>query len=146
MNPEDQKRDKYYQKRFGITLAEYDAILEEQGGCCAICGAPPLKNRLAVEHCHQWKYIKLLTTKTAKGWHSIAAYWGKFHIGIGPKKTDAIRLVRKQLQRASVRGLCCFGCNSGLRKIRNNPEFAAKMAAYLRKHQQPEDNLTCLNQ
>lgn len=38
-----------------MTLEQYDAILESQGGVCAICGAPPQDNkkrRLAVDHCH----------------------------------------------------------------------------------------------
>lgn len=52
-------------RRFGITLAEYDAIAERQGGVCAICGEPPdgprnmrkggrrtFKARLVVDHDH----------------------------------------------------------------------------------------------
>jgi hypothetical protein len=39
-----------------MTLAEHDAILNAQGGVCAICSAPPKdekKLRLAVDHCHK---------------------------------------------------------------------------------------------
>lgn len=39
----------------GMTVAEYNAIFNAQGGVCAICGAPPKddkKLRLAVDHCH----------------------------------------------------------------------------------------------
>lgn len=40
-------------KMFGITLADYDAMLEAQGGGCAICGKPRDKHyRLAVDHDH----------------------------------------------------------------------------------------------
>ena len=45
--------------RYGITLAEYDALLAAQHGVCAICGEPPSNNpkhwggkKLAVDHCH----------------------------------------------------------------------------------------------
>ena len=46
--------------RFGITLAEYDALLEKHGGRCAICGNEERVARingakfgLAVDHCHK---------------------------------------------------------------------------------------------
>jgi recombination endonuclease VII len=38
---------------FDITPEEYDAILEEQDGVCAVCNKPPLAGkRLAVDHDH----------------------------------------------------------------------------------------------
>lgn len=39
--------------RYGLTPGQYDAILEAQGGVCAICGGSDNgKRRLAVDHCH----------------------------------------------------------------------------------------------
>lgn len=41
-------------RKYGITLAEYDQMLEEQHGVCAICGgADPSGRRLAVDHDHE---------------------------------------------------------------------------------------------
>lgn len=48
-------------KNYGITLAEYDALLRQQGGVCAICGKDEpnahgrtgKQFRLSVDHCHE---------------------------------------------------------------------------------------------
>jgi hypothetical protein len=37
---------------FGITQADYDDLLARQGGGCAICGKPPGKISLHVDHDH----------------------------------------------------------------------------------------------
>lgn len=43
-----------YRSRFGITLDQYEAMLDSQGGGCAICGSRPQEGepRLAVDHDH----------------------------------------------------------------------------------------------
>ena len=55
------KRSYYLRSTFGITIEEYDLMLEAQGGLCAICREPEVvadpKNsetmkRLAVDHDH----------------------------------------------------------------------------------------------
>lgn len=43
---------------YGMSVEQYDAILNAQGGVCAICKTPPdksAKGRLAVDHCHNSK-------------------------------------------------------------------------------------------
>ena len=40
-------------KAYGMTVADYDAMLARQGGRCAICRRPPGKRRLAVDHDHR---------------------------------------------------------------------------------------------
>lgn len=46
-------RAAHLMKCFGITPAEYDKILEEQGGRCGICKRPPRNGKsLAVDHRH----------------------------------------------------------------------------------------------
>ena len=37
----DKNRDTRLRREFGITLEQYNAMLAEQGGVCAICGEPP---------------------------------------------------------------------------------------------------------
>ena len=49
------KRDSRLRRTFGITAAEYDAILASQGGGCAICGSgvgDGRGHRLHVDHDH----------------------------------------------------------------------------------------------
>lgn len=48
----DCKKDRNLQKTHKISLEEYNEMFEQQGGVCAICGNPPGKKMLAVDHCH----------------------------------------------------------------------------------------------
>lgn len=47
-------RDNYLRRTYGITEAEYEAILERQQGACAICEKKPKpgQRRLHVDHRH----------------------------------------------------------------------------------------------
>jgi len=46
-------RERYLQKKYGLTLTDYDGMLTRQDGLCAICRKPPKKIRLAVDHDHK---------------------------------------------------------------------------------------------
>lgn len=52
-------RDKYYRKKYGITLEQYNNMLSYQKGNCAICEEVPKENkngvvvRLSVDHNHK---------------------------------------------------------------------------------------------
>lgn len=49
-------------KRYGITLNEYNTMLQEQNSCCHICGKHESENgkRLAVDHCHNTGKVRKL--------------------------------------------------------------------------------------
>src|SRR5882672_6633830 len=45
-------KDYVLRATYGITLEQYNQILADQGGVCAICGGPPKKRDLEVDHDH----------------------------------------------------------------------------------------------
>lgn len=46
-------------RQFKVTQAEFDAMLEAQGGVCKICGGPPIgKTRLSIDHDHQTNKVR----------------------------------------------------------------------------------------
>ena len=55
---------------FGLSVEDYDDILETQGGVCAICqGVCPTGRRLAVDHCHVSGAVRGLLCSTCN--HSL---------------------------------------------------------------------------
>ena len=59
-------REKHLQKKYGISQADYERMLEEQQGCCAICGIEEKyceNQRLAVDHNHKTKEVRALLCK-----------------------------------------------------------------------------------
>lgn len=55
MSKEDKARDSRLRRRYGITLIDYNKMLDEQGYKCAICGAKhaDYKYGLVVDHNHR---------------------------------------------------------------------------------------------
>jgi hypothetical protein len=57
-------RDKQLRRDFGISLDEYNQMVAACDGLCHLCGRPPGKYSLAVDHCHDTGRIRgLLCTK-----------------------------------------------------------------------------------
>lgn len=62
----DRAQSNEMKKRYGISLAQYEQMLADQGGACAICGGQEtathkttqLKRRLAIDHCHVTKKVR----------------------------------------------------------------------------------------
>jgi len=58
-----EKRDEYNRKHklklnYGISVEQYELLIDVQNGRCAICGDLPGKRRLAVDHNHQTGKIR----------------------------------------------------------------------------------------
>ena len=46
-------------RRYGVTMAEYDALLAQQGHSCAICEQPFTDGLIAtIDHCHQTSVVR----------------------------------------------------------------------------------------
>jgi hypothetical protein len=57
-------RDRQLRHDFGITLAEYNSMMEAQGGLCAICAQPPRGRwNFHVDHCHTKGNVRALLCK-----------------------------------------------------------------------------------
>lgn len=59
-NPEARKRIHracFLKRTYGITIDDYERMLSDQGGCCAICHRPETgcaaKKYFSVDHCHE---------------------------------------------------------------------------------------------
>lgn len=179
LSKEEQRRkgvDRRLQKKYGITLDEYEKMFKAQGNVCAICKNPPrqrvlyvtkvgkkkvqaktlerlhkkckklkLKSglvkkevttiRQAVDHAHKFKYMKVVCVKGEKGkWSACIPSLPNIPKCTGKKKSVAMRKIRLLCIRASVRGIICYPCNAGLRKFRDNHEYLASAAKYLKRH------------
>jgi len=132
--PEDRNAvSKRLERTYGITLAEYEQRLADQGGVCAICKKPPGKNRLSVDHDHVYDRVKIVVQKLNNIWIAVAKVFGKDFTSGGPVRKLVKESVRRLLRRQSVRGLCCWSCNKGLQYYRDNPEFLRNAADYLER-------------
>lgn len=54
-NNKDRRKDNALKKNFGITLLQYNSVLDEQNHKCMICRRheSEFKNSFAVDHCHK---------------------------------------------------------------------------------------------
>lgn len=63
-------RNSQYKCRYGITLDDYNSVLEAQNGRCAICGELP-SNHLCIDHDHKTGKVRgllCISCNVALGW------------------------------------------------------------------------------
>jgi hypothetical protein len=57
------QRDRYLRTTYGLSIAEYNQLLEAQGGGCAVCGGGSAGKNLAVDHNHKTGEVRALLCK-----------------------------------------------------------------------------------
>ncbi len=70
LTPETRRRH-MLSHRYGITMQEFDAMVEAQEGACAICGDVPTKGVLTVDHDHDTGVIRGLLCRRCNSWLSL---------------------------------------------------------------------------
>jgi hypothetical protein len=60
------QKSKYLMLNYGLTLEAYTALLESQGGKCAICNDPDPTHRLCVDHIHVKGFKKMVPEDKVK--------------------------------------------------------------------------------
>ena len=60
LTPADRKRDSHYRRTYGITLEQYNQMLENQGHKCWVCQRhqSEFKQRLHVDHNHATREVR----------------------------------------------------------------------------------------
>ena len=134
---DDKTKDKYLLRKYGITLKEYKEELALHNGVCQICGKPPGKRSLHVDHDHGYKYVKIEYTKVRHIWAGLAKYRGYEIRFSRKKKREVTRFIREQLKRHSWRGIICFPCNRTLRSANNSSQVMRRAADYLERFYYP---------
>lgn len=56
----DRLHRRYVERQYGLEPGQYDRMLEEQDGRCAICGKYPRSKRLSVDHDHNTQRVRAL--------------------------------------------------------------------------------------
>jgi Recombination endonuclease VII len=87
---------------------------------CKICGRPPHKNKLSIDHDHKYDKIKIKVVKSDGKWYAEAKYKDEYWSAIEYTREAAWKEVKLSVIRASVRGLLCFLCNGGIQHFEDS--------------------------
>lgn len=81
--------------KYGLTASDWDAILERQGGVCAICEMLPKSGRLNVDHDHARGWKKMPPEKRAKHVRGLACFFcNLYYLGRGITAKRAYNVLR----------------------------------------------------
>jgi hypothetical protein len=100
----ERNRTHYHVRQYGISAAEYDALLKKQNGACAVCRRRS-KERLCVDHCHLTGMIRGLLCR-------------RCNLALGILKDD---------QGSLIAAVAYLGAHA-----RDRPGFAAQRAMWVR--------------
>lgn len=85
-----------YERRYGITIADYDRMLAEQHGCCAICKKGNEARRFDVDHCHSTGVVRGLLCRNCN--------WGIGNLRDSAELVEvALEYLRKPRQREETK-------------------------------------------
>lgn len=88
-------RDREYQKKYGISIADYDRMFARQSGCCSICQKQTPGVHLHIDHNHETGNVRSLLCLTCN------AGLGHFRDDVGLLK-DAIKYLRRHAVKLEV--------------------------------------------
>lgn len=94
----EKNREAHLKHRYGISLEEYNRLLVEQNGLCAVCGQPPSSEntrahwggKLCVDHCHDSSRVRALLCNDC-------------NLAVGYAKTEAVALAVAEYIRTNTR-------------------------------------------
>jgi len=70
-------------KKFKLTVEQFNKLLEEQGGMCAICRRPPTNRALCIDHDHTTGRVRgLLCVRCNTGLGNLGDSWERLVAGI----------------------------------------------------------------
>lgn len=134
-------RKNHLKQNYGLTLEDYDRMLESQGGVCAICGDPPRDDiALHVDHCHDTGSMGA----RAPSRPSLRRAGSPSAAGTPTPPQRRLLHASRTFGNGSatatrVRGLLCFKCNAGLGQFRHDLEHLQQATAYLSSHLRTEE-------
>jgi hypothetical protein len=122
-------REDWLKTAYGITAAEFNAMVAAQGGRCFLCRRRPVQ-RLCVDHCHDTEMLRSLLCRRCntgfgcfddnpdlmRGGADYLEIWRLIHAMMG---SSAKRIPRKTSKRAKKNGKTCRTSHSKNPKSRD---------------------------
>jgi hypothetical protein len=92
-------------EKYGLSLGDWSAIVERQGGVCRICGNLPSTKRLVIDHEHAPRYKKMPPNKRRECVRGLLCWLCNLHLvgrGVTIKKLrGAVEYLEEYEQRTA---------------------------------------------